>query len=426
MSRNRDKEPLLDFDPEPERTFRQRLQQGRLYKAAESTMDHNNVVNANVANPIVNEQPRRVLDSYTAPNADLYGKSIVVPLIAANNFELKPQLVTLICDTVKTNGVNPDVYKLMLFLFALRDKAKLWLDSQSKESLDTWKKVVTGFLTKFFPPKKLTKLRVEVQTFKQKDGETLYEAWERYKLLTRQCPPDMNPVNSETPQKKGVIEVEALDAILAQNKILSQQMSLISQQLSRMQVNYMGNAPRNPNNDPYSKTYNQGWREQPRESQNFNSNSQGSFQQNNHNNRQFQSHHQQPPQQKNSQSQKNTDMEAVMNRFMQETRASLRNLEVQVGQLSKQIPERPPSTFPGDTMVNPREKCKAISLISGQVASTEAQVNEEPVEEEASEEKKEEVENVPPKRADNPFPDSLDTYPTLPKVPEYKPKMPYP
>ncbi|KAL4286886.1 hypothetical protein AHAS_Ahas19G0131000 [Arachis hypogaea] len=215
MRRNRDKKPLLDFDPKPERTFRRRLQQARLCKAAESTMDPNNAANANMANPNGNEQQRRVLGSYFAPTAYLYGKSIVVPPIAANNFELKPQLVTLvqqncqyyglpqedpnqfisnflqICDTVKTNRVNPEVYKLMLFPFALRDGAKLWLDSQSKESLDTWDKVVTEFLTKFFPPKKLTKLRVEVQTFRQKDGETLYEAWERYKLLTRQCPPDM-------------------------------------------------------------------------------------------------------------------------------------------------------------------------------------------------------------------------------------------
>ncbi|KAL4294340.1 hypothetical protein AHAS_Ahas18G0218300 [Arachis hypogaea] len=190
MSRNRDKEPLNAFDPKLERTLRWRLQHARLYKAAESTMDHNNAANANMKNPNGNEQPRRVLGSYTAPNADLYEKSIVVPPIAANNFELKPQLVTLvqqncqyhglpqkdpnhfisdflqICDTVKTNGVIPEVYKLMLFPFAVKDRAKLWLDSQPKESLDTWDKVVIGFLTKFFSPQKLTKLRVEVQTFR--------------------------------------------------------------------------------------------------------------------------------------------------------------------------------------------------------------------------------------------------------------------
>ena len=43
----------------------------------------------------------------------------------------------LICDTVKTNGVNPEVYKLMLFTFAVRDRARIWLDSQPKESLNS-------------------------------------------------------------------------------------------------------------------------------------------------------------------------------------------------------------------------------------------------------------------------------------------------
>ena len=90
MHRNRDKEHLLDFDLEPERILRQRLQQTRLYKAAESTMDPNNVANANVANLNGNEQQRRVLGSYSAPTTDLYRKSIVVPPITTNNFELKP------------------------------------------------------------------------------------------------------------------------------------------------------------------------------------------------------------------------------------------------------------------------------------------------------------------------------------------------
>ena len=32
---------------------------------------------------------------------------------------------------------------------------------------------------------------MEVQTFRQKDGESFYEAWERYKQLIRRCPSDM-------------------------------------------------------------------------------------------------------------------------------------------------------------------------------------------------------------------------------------------
>ena len=46
-----------------------------------------------------------------------------------------------ICDTVKTNGVDPEVYRLMLFPFAVRDRARTWLDSQPKDSLNSWKKL---------------------------------------------------------------------------------------------------------------------------------------------------------------------------------------------------------------------------------------------------------------------------------------------
>ncbi|XLS81622.1 hypothetical protein HN51_047453 [Arachis hypogaea] len=67
----------------------------------------------------------------------------------------------------------------------------MWLDSQPKESLDSWEKLVNAFLAKFFPPQKMSKLRVEVQTFRQKEGESLYEAWERYKQLIRRYPFNM-------------------------------------------------------------------------------------------------------------------------------------------------------------------------------------------------------------------------------------------
>ncbi|KAL4329468.1 hypothetical protein AHAS_Ahas13G0303100 [Arachis hypogaea] len=320
------------------------------------------------ANPEAEGDTRKVIGSYTASNSDFYGCSISIPAIGTNKFELKPQLVTLvqqnyqfhglpqdpnkfifdflqICDTVKTNGVNPEVYKLILFPFAVRDRARLWLDSQPKKSLDTWEKVVNRFLTKFFPPQKLSKLRVEVQTFRQKEGESLYEAWERYKQLIRRCPLDMildwtildifydglseaskmsldhsaggslhfkkmpkeaqelidmvannqymytsdrNPVNNGATQKSGVLEVDTLDAILAQNKLMSQQINMISQHLSGTQsldaycpeivyeidasdnawtimeeVNYMGKSSRTSNNNPYSNTFNQGWRNHP-------------------------------------------------------------------------------------------------------------------------------------------------------------------
>ena len=133
-----------------------------------------------------------MLGDYTTPTSKFDGRSISIPAIGANNFELMPQLVSLIqqnckfhglpledphqflaeflqiCDTVKTNGVDPEVYILMLFPFAVRDRARTWLDSQPKDSLDYWDKLVTALLAKFFPPQKLSKLRVDVQTLKKK------------------------------------------------------------------------------------------------------------------------------------------------------------------------------------------------------------------------------------------------------------------
>ncbi|MED6140758.1 hypothetical protein PIB30_096512 [Stylosanthes scabra] len=43
--------------------------------------------------------------------------------------------------------------------------------------------------------------------------------------------------------------------------------------------------------------------------------------------------------------------------------AAIRNLEIQVGQIAKQLNERPPNTFPSDTNPNPKEECKVIRVI---------------------------------------------------------------
>ena len=44
------------------------------------------------------------------------------------------------------------------------------------------------FLARFFPPAKAAKLRIDISNFFQYEGETFYEAWERFKDLLRKCP----------------------------------------------------------------------------------------------------------------------------------------------------------------------------------------------------------------------------------------------
>nr|GEW66807.1 reverse transcriptase domain-containing protein [Tanacetum cinerariifolium]GEW68326.1 reverse transcriptase domain-containing protein [Tanacetum cinerariifolium] len=44
------------------------------------------------------------------------------------------------------------------------------------------------FLGKYFPPSMVTKLRNEISNFRQRPDESLFEAWERYRLSIDRCP----------------------------------------------------------------------------------------------------------------------------------------------------------------------------------------------------------------------------------------------
>ena len=104
------------------------------------------------------------------------------PPIEANNFELKPALITMVhqhqftChpskdpnehlgrfmrmeNTVKLNGVRPDVIKLQLFPFSLRDVAVTWFNSLPVGLVNTSEELVEAFMIIFFPPALITERR---------------------------------------------------------------------------------------------------------------------------------------------------------------------------------------------------------------------------------------------------------------------------
>ena len=55
-------------------------------------------------------------------------------------------------NTVKMNGVNPEVIKLQLFPFSLRDIASSWFESLPYGSIRNWEELVEAYLIRFFPP----------------------------------------------------------------------------------------------------------------------------------------------------------------------------------------------------------------------------------------------------------------------------------
>ncbi|CAM8978499.1 unnamed protein product [Rhodiola kirilowii] len=203
------------------RTFRQVQNKARQLRAqnhnfAALDMNQNNpvllngVVEDDQQRPV--QQPvRRTLGDYTAPRVLGFHSTIAPPGIANNTWELKTRLIQMVqnnqfsgrmnedphqhlkhfiqmCNTVKTYGVPPESYYLRLFPFSLTDKPSRWLDSHAEGTFTTWDKLAEAFLQQYFPPSKIAHLRNKIISFRSMDGETLYEAWERYKEPMRMCP----------------------------------------------------------------------------------------------------------------------------------------------------------------------------------------------------------------------------------------------
>ena len=121
------------------------------------------------------------------------------PAIDANDFELKPALITMvqqnqftghptenpnehlgrflrIANSIKLNGVRPEVIQLQLFPFSLRDMAATWFNSLPYESVNTWEKLMGAYFSKFFPPSLTSEQRREITNSKQGEDENMYTA----------------------------------------------------------------------------------------------------------------------------------------------------------------------------------------------------------------------------------------------------------
>ncbi|KAJ9551351.1 hypothetical protein OSB04_015396 [Centaurea solstitialis] len=109
------------------------------------------------------------------------GKNDSNPIVHMENF-------VDICDLFKTEADRDDAIRLRVFPLTLTREARAWLRSLEPSSITTWEGLRSKFLSRFFPPSKIDKLRAEIRSFQQQDGETISEAWERFKHLLNSCP----------------------------------------------------------------------------------------------------------------------------------------------------------------------------------------------------------------------------------------------
>nr|GEU80667.1 reverse transcriptase domain-containing protein [Tanacetum cinerariifolium] len=92
-----------------------------------------------------------------------------------------------VTQSIKVNGVTDDALHLYLFPHSLTHRATDWFDHLPRNSIHTFEQLAKMFLEKYFPPSMVTKLRNEITNFRQCPDESLFEAWERYKLSIDRC-----------------------------------------------------------------------------------------------------------------------------------------------------------------------------------------------------------------------------------------------
>ena len=131
----------------------------------------------------------RNLGSFATPSNNFMHEPIAQPEVAAVEYEIKPNLVSMVqhdqfggsasedagmhlhnftelCNMTRIKDYDPDALKLHLFPFSLRGKAKEWLLALPKGSITSWAAYCSKFYLSFVHLQKLCNyiLRLQVSS----------------------------------------------------------------------------------------------------------------------------------------------------------------------------------------------------------------------------------------------------------------------
>nr|GEW91677.1 reverse transcriptase domain-containing protein [Tanacetum cinerariifolium] len=128
--------------------------------------------------PVATMADNRTMAEMLRTPTEECAEAIVVPLILAEQFELKHSLINMmtseqffelemdnphdhirwfnkITSTIKYRDVPNSVIKLILFPFSLAWTSRQWLEKEPPRSITTWDDLVSKFINEFFPPHEL-------------------------------------------------------------------------------------------------------------------------------------------------------------------------------------------------------------------------------------------------------------------------------
>ncbi|CAJ2642327.1 unnamed protein product [Trifolium pratense] len=91
------------------------------------------------------------------------------------------------CTMCRPDGYTDSQIKLRLFGFTLIGRAKDWLQCIPSGTINNWKELENKFLERFFTNDMFLARRADITGFEQGESESLFEAYEHFKLLLRKC-----------------------------------------------------------------------------------------------------------------------------------------------------------------------------------------------------------------------------------------------
>ncbi|GAU40459.1 hypothetical protein TSUD_134610 [Trifolium subterraneum] len=304
------------------------------------------------------------------------------------------------CGYTDPTGISESNKKLRLFPLSLTGRAKDWIDTLPPNSIATWDELELKFRERYFPIHKFLERRNDITNFEQGDSESLMlldssaggslknkDESEARELVEAMAQNEYRVQNDRGAKKKaGMLELDTQTALLAQSQLMNTQMAAMLKHFTttpalQMQANAVQDVKcafvkRNTTNDPYSNTYNPGWRDHPNFGWGGNQNqsqqqsqledalaqfikvTQGNFEEMKISQNQLKANQEQ--------------MKANQDVANKNHEASIKSVETQIGQLSRQFAATQNKGFEGSTKDNPRnESCMAINLRSRKVPSPE-------------------------------------------------------
>ncbi|XP_019235864.1 PREDICTED: uncharacterized protein LOC109216184 [Nicotiana attenuata] len=360
-----------------------------------------------------------------------------------------------VCAMHKQNNVSDDALRLRVFKYSLTGDARKWLQNMPPNFIHSWPELVRVFLAKWFPQSKNSDLRDKIFFFKQLPGEHLHEAWDRFKLYLVRSPNNGFP--DSILLEKFYMGLDAMNQSIAKNaadgSFMDKTFARITQILDKMaQHNQAWHSEDTTGGIAYSspsltnmikenqerdqviaglatnvnvltKMFTESQTKKWRNDQG--SSNQGNWNNNNNNFSNWSSNPYVPPkgQYPNQGSSSDSMLESMLERVLQNQErsdtsirhmtelvgshtASIKKLEMQIRDLSREQNPKQKGTLPSDTIANPKgsgsgptSHIMAITTRSGKVLQGESEqvveVEESEQEVEIGEPRVVEVEKVP-------------------------------